>query len=728
VYHLSEKKKIFALDIGTRSVVGIILEEANQKEYLVRDLVVREHKERAMLDGQIHDVVAVSKVIQEVKGKLEEKHGPLRSVCVAAAGRSLKTEKAHVSISINGKPMMTKEDILHLELSAIQEAQAIAAEKFPVEKSKYYYCVGYSVFQYQLDGEEIGSLIDQKGEEASVEIIATFLPRVVVESLISALTRANLEMEALTLEPIAAINVLIPASMRRLNVALVDIGAGTSDIALTSKGTIAAYGMVPVAGDEITEAISDYLLLDFPQAEQTKRTLLTQSTLAIKDILGFENEWKTEDVVKGIDPSIDRLADAIAKEILLLNNESSPQAVMLVGGGSLTPGIAEKIAGLLQLPENRVAIRGTDAIQHLTLSENIPESPEFVTPIGIAIASKQTPVHYVTAYVNEQPIRLFDVKQLTVGDCLLAAGLKISSLHGKPGMASIIALNGQTITVPGEHGLPGKVLRNNVECPLDECIENGDWITAIKGADGKPAQIKIKDLLDDIPCKKVTINDRDYTVSMRIIKNGRMVSENEMIEDHDELELSFPETLEELFTALNLQTLMNELKTFRLVVNGKDTFIPSFSSKLTINGREGRASSSFKDGDHIQIAKRLIPTAANFAEVKKVDLHAQLTVFFNSERITIFKPCADIWKNGNELRENDILKPGDAIEIKQREPEPFLFQDIFRHVEIEMPQNGQGKFLLLKNKEKTSFNEEITDGDQLEIVWPFSTRPQNIYF
>ena len=85
-------------------------------------------------------------------------------------------------------------------------------------------------------------------------------------------------MEALTLEPIAAINVLIPPSMRRLNVALVDIGAGTSDIAITDAGTVIAYGMVPIAGDEVTEAISDHYLLDFPMAEKAKRELLNQST------------------------------------------------------------------------------------------------------------------------------------------------------------------------------------------------------------------------------------------------------------------------------------------------------------------------------------------------------------------------------------------------------------------------------------------------------------------
>src|SRR5690606_2842555 len=109
-----------------------------------------------------------------------------------------------------------------------------------------------------LDHESIGSLIDQQGNIASVEVIATFLPKVVVESLFAAIQRADLSMKALTLEPIAAIQLLVPESMRRLNIALVDVGAGTSDIALTADGTVTAYGMVPIAGDEVTEAISDH--------------------------------------------------------------------------------------------------------------------------------------------------------------------------------------------------------------------------------------------------------------------------------------------------------------------------------------------------------------------------------------------------------------------------------------------------------------------------------------
>ena len=61
--YLNEQKKLFALDIGTRSVVGIILEEIDDENYHVLDILSKEHSERAMMDGQIHDVLAVSKII-----------------------------------------------------------------------------------------------------------------------------------------------------------------------------------------------------------------------------------------------------------------------------------------------------------------------------------------------------------------------------------------------------------------------------------------------------------------------------------------------------------------------------------------------------------------------------------------------------------------------------------------------------------------------------------------
>ncbi len=275
-------------------------------------------------------------------------------------------------------------------------------------------------------------------------MIATFLPRVVVESLIAALKRADLEMEALTLEPIAAINVLIPPTMRRLNVALVDIGAGTSDIAITDKSTVVAYGMVPTAGDEITEALSDYYLLDFPVAEEAKRQLQTSEEILIQDILGFDQFYPKEEVFLAIEPAVKQLAKSIGEEILRLNNRVAPKAVMLVGGGSLTPNLTIELGQVLDLPANRIAVRGIDAIQNLTKEEHIKASPELVTPIGIAIAAKKMPIQYMSLTVNNQVVRLFELKEMTVADAFLAANIRAKHYMENQGMGYRSVLTDRT--------------------------------------------------------------------------------------------------------------------------------------------------------------------------------------------------------------------------------------------------------------------------------------------
>ncbi|HJV17211.1 MAG TPA: cell division protein FtsA [Bacillales bacterium] len=712
---MSESKYIFALDIGTRSVVGIILEKTNETFHIV-DILSKEHSERSMLDGQIHDILSVSKIITEIKETLEKKYGPLHKVCVAAAGRSLKTEKAESAISIHGKPMLKKQDILHLELSAVQQAQAHVASKNS-DKSQFYYCVGYSVLYYRLDGEEIGNLIDQQGNEASVEIIATFLPKVVVESLIAALHRAGLEMEALTLEPIAAINVLIPPSMRRLNVALVDIGAGTSDIAITNLGTVIAYGMVPVAGDEITEEISDQYLLDFPLAEKAKRELNVNNTITITDILGFETEILREEVITQISSSIDHLASSICQEILRLNNNQSPKAVMLVGGGSLTPELPKRVASLLQLPENRVAIRGIDAISSLTIAEHIHKGPELVTPIGIAIAAHNTPVQYVTVSVNEQPIRLFEIKSLTVGDCLLAAGIKMNKLYGKPGMAKIISLNSQIITIPGKLGDAPKILKNGQPSGLDDVVTNGDVLFVEKGSDGKETNLQISDLIDHLPNFRISLNQQEIEVPSVITCNGVKTAKEKMLEDRDEIFIQQPKTIEEILMTIDSELLL-ELEPLTLQINGMTSVFSSLTGGVYLNGKEASKNSLISLQDQLVITSREPLTVGKLAEQKQINMIQSIPVFFNDEKVILSKKLADISKDGQSLSEDDLIFYGDKITISQKDSEPFIFQDLFNYVDIEFPSNVKGTYTLLKNNDQTTFYDTLAPGDHLKIVWP----------
>ncbi|NHM30626.1 pilus assembly protein PilM [Bacillus sp. C11] len=710
--------RIFALDIGTQSVVGIILEK-DGSIFKVIDILSMEHTERAMLDGQIHDVPAVSRVISDLKTELEKNYGPLKKVCVAAAGRSLKTVAAEAAVGIHGKPIMTRDDILHLELTAVQHAQAVAAEH---NNHLHYYCVGYSVLYYRLDGEEIGSLIDQSGKEASVEVIATFLPRVVVESLMSALSRAGLEMEALTLEPIAAINVLIPPSMRRINVALVDIGAGTSDIAITDKGTVIAYGMVPVAGDEITEAISDQFLLDFPLAEKAKRDVHSKDLITITDILGFDAEITKEDLIREISVSLDQLAEAICKEILFLNNQKAPKAVMLVGGGSLTPDLPLRISKKLQLPENRVAVRGIEAISGLTIAEHIQKGPELVTPIGIAVAAKNAPVQYASVYVNGQPVRLFEIQKLTIGDCLLAAGIKMNQLYGKPGLAKMVSLNGKVITIPGKLGDPPSIYKNGKISSLDENVENGDQLLVERGIDGEETPMKIGDLIDHLPSKTIFINGERYKVGQRIICNGVESSAEELLKDRDEVIIEETQTIEKAMKLLQKEELLLDLKPFEVKLNGSRIKVASLSGRILSNGKIVSKEHTFEDLSDIKIFPTGKCTVGELAESQGIILNETIPVFFNGQKVVLTKLAAHFIRNGYILGEEDILFNGDNLLLEKKEPEPFIFQDLFNNVEIQYPEKVEGSYKLLKNGKETAFFDTLAPGDHLEIVWPQSNK------
>ncbi|MBU9721094.1 MULTISPECIES: cell division protein FtsA [Bacillaceae] len=710
---------IFALDIGTRSVVGLILHKHDGK-YHVIDMVREEHQERSMLDGQIHNVVAVSNVIKTIKDKLALKHGPLEKVCVAAAGRSLKTQRATAEVDIKGNPILEHQSVLHLELSAVQNAQFSLAQLRDSDKSSTDYCVGYSVMDYRIDGETIGSLIDQQGEKATVEVIATFLPRIVVESLITALQRAELELEALTLEPIAAIHVLIPPSMRRLNVALVDIGAGTSDIAITNLGTVVAYGMVPFAGDEITEAISDHFLLDFPDAEHLKREISTKEQVTITDILGFETEYSQDDVVEPVEDAIDELAKKISEEIINLNGKF-PKAVMLVGGGSMTPKLPEKVAAHLELPSNRVAIRGIDAIKGLVFDTELESTPELVTPIGIAIAAKESPVQYISISVNDRPVRLFDIKDLTVGDGLLTSGLELSKLYGKPGMGLLVTVNGRVVSLPGKHGTPPALTKNGQVTELDDFIAHGDVLSVSSGKNGEDASATIGDFFKDYnkPLSfTITYNGVTHQVNPIITLNGRGATLETEVQDRDKIELFMPETLQDVLHSLNISIQEVSSRPLNIYIDGTKTSSEVITNSLLVNGNTALPSTPINPGDVIKY-KAVNVKAILLKDVlpQNMELTREITVIFNHKKVNLKKAFIDVYRRNEKLSMDSHVFDGDELKTVKKEVEPFIFQDVFAVVDIERPSLPSKKPVILRNEQGTTFSEVIHHGDHLELKW-----------
>lgn len=588
--------KIFALDIGTRTVVGIIGEKVDEK-YHVIDCVVVPHTRRAMVDGQIEDIKQVAKIVGQVKQKLEQRNGiTLTKASIAAAGRALKTVNISKDFDVSGSEIITEEMVASMEMETVSAAQSELDESLQNEKTLFY-CVGHNVVTYRLDDYKMISLNGHKGNVAGIDMVVAFLPGIVVESLYSVMELNKLEVQSLTLEPIAAMNVIIPPEIRLINIALVDIGAGTSDIAIAKDGSIIAYAMATVAGDEITEEIIRSFLVDFAVAEQMKHDSSDNEVFTYKDIFGIPHQVTQEEFIEKILPCMDNLASTICETILRINS-GSPQAVFLVGGGSLIKGLTTLVADKLELDEDRVAVGGGEFLRDVDTGD-FNMGAEFITPLGIGVtALEDRGYDFSVITVNGKKIRVFDTKKLTVYQVLSLAGYKAGDIMGHSGQGLAFTVNGNKVFRKGTMMTPAEIKINGNGGGLTSIVTQGDQVefTPAKNGDNAKAVLKNEINYRKYHSGTVSFGDKQYKFGIEAFVNGVKKSPQYEIQPLDEITTGGILTLGDLLNSIGIE----------------------YSEGFAINGEYAEESALLSDGDVVTL--RLAPEGGRINKAAAVNI------------------------------------------------------------------------------------------------------------
>ncbi|MBQ5918704.1 MAG: rod shape-determining protein, partial [Lachnospiraceae bacterium] len=526
---------VFGLDIGTRSIVGSV-GYMDGKKFNVAGHYVKEHETRAMMDGQIHDIAKVGETIDFVKRELENQIGrPLNDVCIAAAGRVLKTVTIHVDMDRADDMAVTDEDIYSLDMLGVEKAYDIMRADYPDVE---FYCVGYTVVKYYMNGYIIGNLEGHKGKNIGADILATFLPNEVIEDLYSATSIAKLNVANLTLEPIAAINIAIPENFRLLNIALVDVGAGTSDISITKDGSIIAYGMIPHAGDEITEAILNRCLCDFKTAETIKLNSMKKSTKSIsyKDVMGLKQKLTPAEVRDMYADTVDNMTREIAEKIKELNGGKSVNAVFVVGGGGKAFGFTESLANHLGIPKERVALRGEEVLGDVNfLVEGVKKDPLLVTPIGICMNFYNQKNHFIYVNINDERIKLYDNDHLTVVDAAMQIGFPNEALFPKRGKSLSFNLNNKLKMIKGDLGEAAYITVNGHEANINSKIAKNDKIYIKESTAGEDAIYTVGQLAEYKESISFMINGVNVTCPKFAEVNKELVTASYSIQDGDDI-------------------------------------------------------------------------------------------------------------------------------------------------------------------------------------------------
>lgn len=680
---------VFGLDIGTRSIVGTVGYLGSDRFHVLAQRF-KEHETRAMLDGQIHDIGKVGETIRQVKEQLEEDlNRRLTEVCIAAAGRVLRTVTTHVEQSFEQEHEVTEEDVYSLSTMGVERAY----EEFQKtnDTDMKFYCVGYTPMRYYMNGYQIGNLEGHKVKSMALDLIATFLPDDVVDGLYKAVELAGLHVANLTLEPIAAIQVAIPEKFRMLNMALVDVGAGTSDISITKDGTITAYGMIPMAGDSLTDILVQHCLVEFDTAERIKREAGVQETVEYEDIMGLPQTISAEEVAALLEEHVNGMAKQVADCIRELNGEKAVSAVFVVGGGGMIPGYTEALARELGIVKERVAIRGQEVLRAVEF-ENADSRQDsmMVTPVGICLSYYEQSNNFIFVEFNGKRIKLYDNGRLTVADAAVQSEFSNEDLFPKRGKALTFSVNGKSRIVRGVQGEAALIRVNGENADIHSQVHNGDNIEMVPSTAGDEAALELGKLAELAEQLHVIVNGTKINLPKTALVNGKLENEFYLIREEDEITVQNSYTVREIADFMDVPLgggiLVNDTpakpetriyENFTLYWNAEmdETEELPEAEETTEAGSGTQEESTEGEGGSTA------PEAGNTGGNKKV------TVIVNRIPVTLTGKVN------------------------------YVFVDVFSFIEFDLSKPAGRNIVTRLNGRNAEYMEPLKEGDVLEIYW-----------
>lgn len=708
---LEGKELVFGLDIGTRSIVGTVGYKDGSRFHIVAQRA-KEHETRAMLDGQIHDIGKVGATIAEVKNMLEQDLGRrLTQVCIAAAGRVLRTVTTSVEYTYGTDREITSEDIYALDTMGVEQAY----EEFTKnnDTDMQFYCVGYTSMRYYLNGYPIGNLEGHKAKTAGVDLIATFLPDDVVDGLYKAVETAGLQVANLTLEPIAAIQVAIPEKFRMLNLALVDVGAGTSDISITKEGTITAYGMIPIAGDSLTEILAQHCLVDFETAERIKRRIGVEETIEYADILGLPQTITSREAMELLQENIDRMTREVADCIRELNGDKPVSAVFVVGGGGMIPGYTQALAERLGIAKERVAIRGEEVMQTISFDvENARKDSLMVTPIGICLSYYEQSNNFIFVGFNDQRVKLYDNGRLSVVDAAIAAGFPNENLFPRRGAAVEYTVEGKSRMTRGEQGEAAVITVNGQEADIHTRIQNGDKVVLVPSTAGEAAHPLLEKLPEMAQQLHIAVNGVQVVLPKLAYVNTAQQLGSYEIQNGDEIQIRNWYTVEQVAQYADMP-LRGSIFVNDTPAKADTRVYEGFSVRF-----EEESSGEAQSQEPEENNKAVEPDAkqSGMQETKP-----EAPAAAEAKERSGMQPQAVTEADGQSRTENDA--DGELMVVVNQQPvtlrgkNTYVFVDVFDHIDFNLGDSRGRSIVTLLNGRPAQYMEPLHRGDVINIYW-----------
>lgn len=369
------KNMLVGLDIGTSKIVAIVAEVLDEGQ--INIIGMGQVPSRGLKRGM---VVNIESTVQAIQRALEEAElmadCKINQVFTGIAGSHIKSVNSHGMVAIKDREVTTM-DIDRV----IETARAVT---IPPDHQVLHILTQ----EYSIDGQEgVREPLGMSGVrlEAKVHIVTGAVSA--AQNVAKCVRRCGLEVSDLVLQPMASAMAVLSEDEKELGVCLIDIGGGTTDIAVYTNGAIRHTAVIPIAGDQITNDIAMALRTPTKEAEDIKiqhgvALVSLADPAQMIEVPGVGDrgarQMSRATLAEVIEPRVDELFQLVQQELRRSGFEEVLSSGMVVtGGASLMPGMVELAEEVFHMPV-RIGVP-----KYVGGLSEVVKNPRFSTGVGL---------------------------------------------------------------------------------------------------------------------------------------------------------------------------------------------------------------------------------------------------------------------------------------------------------------------------------------------------------
>ena len=347
---MAPRNVVAGIDVGTTKICTIIAEVSDDE---ITDIIgVGTSPSKGLKKGMVVDIDDTVKSIEASVDEAERMAGlELESAFVGIAGSHISSINSHGVVAVTGE----NKEITHEDIERVMDATKIIS--IPPERE----IIHALPREYIVDGcKDIKYPLGMAGVrlEAETHIVTGSVTS--IQNLAKSVNRAGIGVEDVVLQPLAASKAVLSDSEKDLGVVLVDMGGGTTDIAVFKEGSIWYTAILPVGGDHVTSDIAVGLRTPKNNAEKIKimhgsaeaKLVDPDEEIDIVDTSGAQQRTVSRQrLAEIIEPRIDEIFTMVNDELRKGKcQDLVPAGMVITGGGSLLQGLPDFVSRKLDMP------------------------------------------------------------------------------------------------------------------------------------------------------------------------------------------------------------------------------------------------------------------------------------------------------------------------------------------------------------------------------------------